>query len=211
MGNVSLRLRGWKTDVPGLMRFGFGALTPDNFLVLNLPRGDPEGLISNVLIANTPQLILSILYILYNTMLSTFLVQREFSRLHDKVYRKPLRVSEPEGIQRSSYFISLPLRYGIPLYASSGVMHWLISRSFFLARITAIDTDSRQDDRDSFSTCAASPFAIFISQSTIPNSPLRIVSLTLSSYPGRNRASRCHCGHWLPQLRKRNADGLDEQ
>ncbi|KAK0383249.1 hypothetical protein NLU13_9162 [Sarocladium strictum] len=162
LGSISLRHRSWDTDMRGLLRFGFGALTPDTFLVLNLPRGDPEGLISNVLIANLPQLVLSVLYILYNTMLSTFLVQREFSRMHLDRYRKPLRVSEPQGIQRSSYFISLPLRYGVPLYASSGVMHWLVSRSFFLARITAMDPDNEQNEDDSFSTCAYSPFAIFV-------------------------------------------------
>lgn len=93
---------------------GFGALTPYTYLVVGLPRDDPAGLISNVLLANLPQLILSIVYILYNAMLSTFLVQREFSRMNSR--RKPLRVSEPIGIQRSSYYISLPLRYGISLY-----------------------------------------------------------------------------------------------
>ncbi|KAH8179484.1 hypothetical protein LIA77_01003 [Sarocladium implicatum] len=162
LATVSLRHRKWETSVKGFQHFGFGALTQDTFLVLNLPRQDPEGLISNVLIANLPQLIVSVLYILYNTMLSTFLVQREFSRMHAKEYHKPLRVSEPEGIQRSSYFISLPLRFGVPLYASSGLMHWLISRSFFLARITAIDSKNQQNNLDSFSTCAYSPLAIFI-------------------------------------------------
>ena len=164
LASVSLRHRKWNTSVKGFQHFGFGALTQDTFLVLDLPREDPKGLISNVLIANLPQLIVSVLYILYNTMLSTFLVQREFSRMHLTKYRKPLRVSEPEGIQRSSYFISLPLRYGVPLYASSGIMHWLISRSFFLARITAIDTNNEQNTSDSFSTCAYSPLAIFISK-----------------------------------------------
>lgn len=95
-------------------------------------------------------------------MLSTFLVQREFSRMH--VTRKPLRVSEPRGIQRSSFFISLPLRYGIPLYATSGLMHWLISQSLFLARITAIKPDGTIDAKNSFSTCGASPIAVVISK-----------------------------------------------
>jgi hypothetical protein len=164
LGSVSLRHRKIDTSILGFWSLGFGALTPFTYIVLNLPRQDPAGLISNVLIANLPQLLISIVYIFYNAMLSTFLVQREFSLMYKAERRKPLRVSEPMGIQRSSYFISLPLRYGIPLYATAGLMHWLISQSLFLARITAIDPDGQDDSTYSFSTCGYSPFAIFISK-----------------------------------------------
>ncbi|TKW51309.1 hypothetical protein CTA1_13012 [Colletotrichum tanaceti] len=158
---TSLRHRRFGVGIPELWRLGFGALTPFTYLVINLPRRDPGGLIANVLLANLPQLVLSVLYILYNTMLSTFLVQREFGRMHDPERRKALRVSEPVGIQRSSYFISLPLRYGIPLYASSGLMHWLISQSLFLARIRAVSAEGADDEANSFSTCGYSPIATF--------------------------------------------------
>ncbi|KAK8073593.1 hypothetical protein PG994_004492 [Apiospora phragmitis] len=169
---TSLRHRSIPTRVPDLWRLGFGALTPFTYLVVGLPRDDPAGLISNVLLANLPQLILSILYIFYNTMLSTFLVQREWSLMHSEAKRKPLRVSEPIGIQRSSYFISLPLRYGIPLYAISGIMHWMISQSLFLARITALlNTDGVIDNQNSFSTCGYSPVAVFISKSLASVNP----------------------------------------
>lgn len=94
--------------------------------------------------------------------MSTFLVQREFSHMYKAEKRKPLRVSEPVGIQRSSYFISLPLRYGIPLTASSTLLHWLISQSLFLARITAMKPDGSTDLTNSFSTCGYSPMAIII-------------------------------------------------
>ncbi|KAK0722601.1 hypothetical protein B0T26DRAFT_749977 [Lasiosphaeria miniovina] len=69
-------------------------------------------------------------------MLSAFPVQREFSNMSS--LHKALRVSEPTGIQRFSYFISVPLRYGLPLYGTSALLHWLISQSLFLARITAV-------------------------------------------------------------------------
>ncbi|KAH9230485.1 hypothetical protein K456DRAFT_55561 [Colletotrichum gloeosporioides 23] len=162
MSFVSLRHRRFGVSIPELWDLGFGALTPYTYLVLNLPQRDPVGLITNVLLANLPQLVLSIVYIMYNTMLSTFLVQREFSRMYNPEFRKPLRVSEPVGIQSSSYFVSLPLRYGIPLYASSGVIHWLISQSLFLARIRAISADGSDDEANSFSTCGYSPIAVFI-------------------------------------------------
>ncbi|KAK3378238.1 hypothetical protein B0H63DRAFT_241771 [Podospora didyma] len=155
----SLHRRSISTTIPDLWKMGSGALTPYTYLVVGLPRGDPAGLISNVLLANLPQLILSMLYILYNTILGTFLVQREFSQMN--VRRKPLRVSEPIGIQRSSYFISLPLRYGIPSYVSPGLIHWLISKSLFLARVTAVHPDGSINVENSFSTCGYSPIAVF--------------------------------------------------
>lgn len=180
MSFTSLRHRKFSTAIPDLWQLGFGNLTPYTYLVVGLPREDPGGLITNVLLANLPQLILSILYIFYNAMLSTFLVQREFSRMCLKE-RKPLRVSEPIGIQRSSYFISLPLRYGIPLYTSSGLMHWLVSQSLFLARITAICADGspevcpggQVDVANSFSTCGYSPIAVFISEFLIDATSFR--------------------------------------
>ena len=160
-----LQRRGIGTSISSFWALGFGSLTPFTYIVIpGFPRGDPNGLIANVMLANLPQFIVSILYLFYNAIMSCFLVQREFSRMW--TVRKPLRVSEPRGIQRSSYFISLPLRYGIPLYTTSGIMHWLISQSLFLARITAFYPDGSVDEASSFSTCAYSPIALFLSKST---------------------------------------------
>lgn len=126
------------------------------------------GLIFSVLIINLPQLIFSLIYTLYGVVLSTFLVQREFSLLHTPGHRKPLRVSEPVGIQRSSYFISVPFRYGIPLTLFSALFHWLISQTFFLARITALRPDGLEDYGNTFSTMGYSPFAMIISETSYP-------------------------------------------
>lgn len=46
--------------------------------------------------------------------------------------RKTLRLSNPRGIQRSSYFLSLPYRFSLPLMFTSVAMHWLISQSVFV-------------------------------------------------------------------------------
>ena len=46
--------------------------------------------------------------------------------------RKILRLSNPRGIQRSSYFLSLPYRFSLPLMFTSVAMHWLISQSVFV-------------------------------------------------------------------------------
>ncbi|KAK1978279.1 hypothetical protein LZ30DRAFT_218972 [Colletotrichum cereale] len=184
---VSLRRRRFKINIPELWKLGFGALTPFTYLYIGIPKNDPVGLILNVILANMPQLVLSVLYILCNMMLSTFLLQREFSRLCDTKYRKPLRVSEPVGIQRSSYFISLPLRYGIPLSASSTLMHWLISQSLFLARIRAVLPDGRDDEINSFSTCGYSPIALLFTLVTGIVLLLALIGLGLRRYDGTMR------------------------
>lgn len=138
---------------------GLGELQDYTFIYVPYPRDDPWGLISNVILANIPQLLASVFYLIYNAILTTFLVQYEFSKMYKT--RKSLRVSEPVGTQRSSYPISLPFRYGIPLSTSSGVMSWLLSQSLFLARITALHPDGTPDRAHSFSTTGYSPIAIF--------------------------------------------------
>jgi hypothetical protein len=55
--------------------------------------------------------------------------------------RKTLRVSAPVGIQRSSYFVSMPLRYGIPLIVTMSLLHWLISQSLFVVATVSYESD----------------------------------------------------------------------
>ncbi|KAJ8131683.1 hypothetical protein O1611_g1943 [Lasiodiplodia mahajangana] len=107
-------------------------------------------------------LLFSIMYTVCGAIMTTCLVQREFSLMYTRAHRKPLRVSEPVGIQRSSYFISLPLRYGVPLNLFSAVFHWLVSQSYFLARITALLPTGDEDYANSFSTLGYSPYAIIV-------------------------------------------------
>ena len=46
--------------------------------------------------------------------------------------RKTLRLSNPQGNQRSSYFLSLPYRFAVPLMIASATFHWFISQSVFV-------------------------------------------------------------------------------
>ncbi|KAI0407008.1 hypothetical protein F4802DRAFT_612639 [Xylaria palmicola] len=159
---TSLKNRHFDLTLSFFRSLGFGSVSPLTYLNIQLPRGDPIGLIYNVLIINSPQLLFSIMYSVAGAILTTFLVQREFSLMYTRAHRKPLRVSEPVGIQRSSFFISLPLRYGVPLNLSSAVFHWLISQSYFLARVTALLPNGSEDYGNSFSTLGYSPYAIII-------------------------------------------------
>ena len=71
-------------------------------------------------------------------------------------------MSTPRQGQRSTYWLSLPWRYSIPLIAVSSTLHWLLSRSLFLVRIHAYGRDGkRETDRD-ISACGFSPLAILL-------------------------------------------------
>ena len=56
-----------------------------------------------------------------------------------------LRVSAPQGIQRSSYFLSMPFRYSIPMLAIFSVMHWLLSQATFIIRVNRITWEGEPD------------------------------------------------------------------
>ena len=94
-------------------------------------------LLLKLLAANGFQLILSFAYIFYNNILTRQLVADELIRFLQPEGKKPLRVSSPVGMQRSSYMLSLPMTYSVPLMISFIVLHYLISQSIFLAQANA--------------------------------------------------------------------------
>jgi len=55
--------------------------------------------------------------------------------------RQSLRVSNPVGLQRSTYWLQLPYIYSLPLLVGSGLIHWVLSQSLFLVRISFYDRD----------------------------------------------------------------------
>jgi hypothetical protein len=99
----------------------------------------PTDLVSNAVIANTPQLILSLLYFSYSALFTAMLMGYEWASHAHK--RKGLSVSRQcFGAQRSPYFLQLPYRFGIPLMVLSDTLHWLVSQSIFLIAIDFYDT-----------------------------------------------------------------------
>lgn len=55
-------------------------------------------------------------------------------------------MSTPAGLQRSSYSISMPWRFGIPLMASMSFLHWTLSQSIFILPLQSIRIDGTVDD-----------------------------------------------------------------
>lgn len=98
-------------------------------------------LITNAMIANSPQLILSWVYFSYNGLLTLLALAREWESYAQS--RKGLRVSTvPQGKQRSTYFLQLPYRIAVPFMLISGFLHWLVSQSFFLVSVQLYSYDT---------------------------------------------------------------------
>ena len=76
--------------------------------------------------------------------------------------RKLLRVTSPTGGQRSTYYLQLPYRYGVPLLIISGTLHWLVSQSLFLVKVEAyFENDAPNPEAgDNINACGYSPIAI---------------------------------------------------
>lgn len=129
--------KGTDTDARQLYTQGLGTIDPRTFISWDLPTSGATGLISNVVVANIPQLLLSFLYLNYNGLMTAMSLAHEASRYG--IRRNGLRVSStPRGAQRSTYFLQLPYRFSLPIMLVTAVLHWLISQSIFLVSIEAI-------------------------------------------------------------------------
>ncbi|KAL3490613.1 hypothetical protein BJX62DRAFT_225746 [Aspergillus germanicus] len=103
---------------------------------------ETQSVTAAALFANSPQLLASLLYYVCNGILSSMLAAAEY---HDfALHRKPLRVSWPRGLQRSTYYLSVPWRYGIPLLTTSVTIHWLLSQTIFLSVVQELDAHHRR-------------------------------------------------------------------
>ncbi|KAF4985765.1 hypothetical protein FGRMN_11105 [Fusarium graminum] len=80
------------------------------------------------MVANTPQLVLSICYLAYNGLFTRMLAEFEWSKY--SVQFRALRVTEPKGKQNSTYRLQLPYRFSIPLIIVSTLLHWIYSNSY---------------------------------------------------------------------------------
>jgi hypothetical protein len=86
-------------------------------------------LLAMVAVSNLPQVLISCLYLAYNSVYTSMASTDEWSRL--TVQRKALRTTNPVGIQRSTFWLSLPWTYNLAIAAAGSVLNWLISRSVF--------------------------------------------------------------------------------
>jgi hypothetical protein len=115
---------------------------------------------ADVLLANSPQLIISFAYLFYNNVLTCMLFAHEWSAM--ATTRQTLRVSRPRGEQRSTYYLQLPYMYAVPLMAAMSCLHWLVARSIFLLQVKVFNNAGAEKPDGAIHVCGYSPFAILV-------------------------------------------------
>lgn len=118
------------------------------------------GILTIAWLVNFPQVILSLCYLALNTICTSMAGFQEWNNLART--RKGLRVTRPEGSQRSTYFLQLPYKWAAPLILASGILHWLLSQSFFLVRIDIVDREGILVEGSSQSACGFSPLSLVV-------------------------------------------------
>jgi hypothetical protein len=114
----------------------------------------------NAVLANIPQLILTLGYLTVNTICTSMASAEEWNNF--AVLRKALRVTQPRGSQRSTYFLQLPYKWSLPLIITSATLHWLLSQSLFLVRMDYYDRQGRMLTDDSISVCGFSTVSLYV-------------------------------------------------
>ncbi|KAE9403854.1 hypothetical protein BT96DRAFT_878251 [Gymnopus androsaceus JB14] len=143
-----------------LWQLGIGKASTETIIQKwGLPTQGYGAVIVSALIANSPQLILSMIYLVFNSLCTKMLLGLEWSSYAHS--RKPLRVSKPHGDQKSTYFLQIPYGFGLPLIAYSALLHWLVSQSIFLVAVTFWDGDVI-DTGLSVISCGYSPMAMIL-------------------------------------------------
>ena len=173
-GTTHLRAEDLQTNLSSLWSYGFGQVTSSNLIDMHRSNSD---LMYFVLLANLPQALLSVCYLLYNGAFTCMLMEQEFQTYARRPRR--LRVSLPADGQKSTYYLQLPFRYAIPLILASGLMHWLISQSLFIAHILSYNTEGVRNSKNDVITCGYSPIAIICS---IATGALMVVTIIIISF-----------------------------
>jgi hypothetical protein len=119
---------------------------------------DTDGILFNAWIANLPQFLLSFSYFAINRLCTSICFANEWNSYG--ITKKGLRTTSPKGQQRRTYFLQLPYRWAVPLTATSGFLHWLLSQSLFLVRLEIRDTNGTIIESESRCTCGYSPISI---------------------------------------------------
>jgi len=136
-----------------------------------------EAILFNTWLANVPQIVLSMAYFALNRVCTSICFTREWNAY--SIHRKGLRTSETSGERRPAYFVQLPYRWAVPLTAISGVLHWLLSRSFYLIVFEIRDEDGIIVESSSVSAVGYSNRGLLIFTTTYLATLLIVIGLQL--------------------------------
>ena len=145
---------GWEQAI---VNADFGTFSTQNLVTAS----SRWSLLANVVFANLPQLLVSLLYLVYNNMLTAMLTAHECTKFARE--RRGLRVSQPRGEQRTTFWLQLPYRYILPVMAVMAVFHWTLSRSLFFVNITEYNNPRANPGSPLAFATGYSPLAILVS------------------------------------------------
>ncbi|KAI1748931.1 hypothetical protein F4782DRAFT_550300 [Xylaria castorea] len=183
---------GFPTDLGSLWRLGIGETHSYTVaLTKAIESLGSNAFYGTLMLANVPQIILGLAWWLANSLLTRLLLAQRWARFIVK--RSGLRVSSPKGQQRSSYFLSLPYRYSIPLIIASAVLHWLLSQSLFVVQTRGFVYDSLSQSKDQFvrddtldgSVIGYSTIAFIFASAIVLGVSMSITLLGMKALPSR--------------------------
>ncbi|KAJ5728020.1 hypothetical protein N7493_004350 [Penicillium malachiteum] len=133
-----------------------------------------------VVIANCPQLIITISYYWYNSVLTSMLAAAEYSSYGKE--RKGLRVTWPVkgSNQRSTYNLSVPYRYIAPTLLLYIILHWMVSESFFFIWVIPYSPQNKAEPLFYGSTKAIAYSLVFVLLAVITGAVMTIILCVLA-------------------------------
>ncbi|KAL6712710.1 hypothetical protein ACLMJK_009732 [Lecanora helva] len=131
----------WTKAYFGTTSFSSTAINTIGFGKANLLAvlGGNYSIMQMVIISNLPQFALVAVFYLYTDIFTRMLSARAWSDLSRTA--KALRVAIPRGEQRGTYFLGMPLRYGVPFLALSVLLHWTTSQTIFPVALAITSAD----------------------------------------------------------------------
>lgn len=181
------------TDLGSLWHMGIGEAHGYNTIALTEATKSlgANAFYGTLILANLPQVILGLLWWLANSLLTKLLLAQRWARFIVK--RSGLRMSSPKGQQRSSYVLSLPYRYSIPLIIASAVLHWLLSQATFVVQTRGFVCDLTSQSKDQFirndaldgSVIGYSTIAFIFALTIVLGISISIALLAMKSLPSR--------------------------
>lgn len=166
-----------------------------------------SSLLPAVLLANLPQLIVSLIYVSYNSVWTSMLMGLEWSQYAHE--RKTLRVSYPKQLQRSTYRLQIPYRYGVPLMVLIGTIHFLVSESIFVVKVRTIDQSGQEDPGQSFVTCGYSMLALLVTIIVSVMTILAVIMFGLRRYKPGMPLVRCNSAAISAACHSREGEDAD--
>ena len=119
-------------------------------------------MLGSVVIANIPQLLITLSYYCYNNLLTDMLAAGEYNSYG--ATRKPLRVTRPVkgSQQRSTYWLSVPYKYAVPMLVIYMILHWLVSQSIYYILVIPYNIRGNIDYLSMVNSLGYSPLPVFL-------------------------------------------------